>query len=400
MKSSILYFRIVTFLFFALVFFRWTGQVVAQEAITIDNCSELQLIGSNEDDYPLSGNYVLNSDINCKDSSEWNYDAIEEEYLGFAPLGTEATPFTGVFDGNGHVISNLFINRENEDFIGLFGKIYNEAQISDVGLSDINITGNIYVGGFVGRNREGVIKNSYVEGSVIGKQLVGGIVGQNRNGTVMNSYSKANVEGELVVGGLVGENWGEEEKEMIQNSYATGNIIGEDFVGGFLGENITGTIKNSYSTGNPEEEPEGEEDVGLFTGKNTGTIKNSFSYRGISSLDCIGAGDSSGCQIIDTGKIESFYNYGEPPLEVLYKEWDFKSIWSNIYNESDYPVFQWQVEVEETKEKSTKSIKRSGHRVVPWYQNPLFREELEEIKKEISLVQEIIDQLIELAKKR
>ena len=34
---------------------------------------------------------------------------------GWEPIGTQDNPFTGRFDGNGHTISNLFINRSSDE---------------------------------------------------------------------------------------------------------------------------------------------------------------------------------------------------------------------------------------------------------------------------------------------
>jgi len=92
---------------------------------------------------------------------------------------------------------------------------------------------------------------------------------------------------------------------------------------------------------------------------------------------------------------ESFYNYKEPPLEDLYKEWDFNNVWSDKYNKNDYPVLLWQVEEEEEEQKKTTS--RSPQRVVPWYQNPLYAQELEDIKNDLETIQEMIDEIIIVA---
>ena len=37
---------------------------------------------------------------------------------GWTPIGTAAKPFKGTFDGNGHVIRGLYINRPSEDGVG------------------------------------------------------------------------------------------------------------------------------------------------------------------------------------------------------------------------------------------------------------------------------------------
>lgn len=61
--------------------------------------------------------------------------------MGFLPIGnSNKNNFQGVFNGNNYSILELYINRPNTDRVGLFGQIYS-AKISNVGLSDIDITG-------------------------------------------------------------------------------------------------------------------------------------------------------------------------------------------------------------------------------------------------------------------
>lgn len=78
---------------------------------------------------------------------------------GWEPIGTSGSPFTGSFDGDGYTISNLFIDRMADSNIGLFGYTGETAKIWDLGLADVNLTGNFYVGGLVGQNY-GQITNS------------------------------------------------------------------------------------------------------------------------------------------------------------------------------------------------------------------------------------------------
>ena len=58
-----------------------------------------------------------------KDLDVSNY--ISENYptQGWLPIGTSSSPFKGTFNGNGHTISGLFINRSSTDYVGLFGYI-------------------------------------------------------------------------------------------------------------------------------------------------------------------------------------------------------------------------------------------------------------------------------------
>ena len=210
----------------------------------------------------LGGYYALGSNIDASQTASWNSDK------GFMPIGSSGSPFTGAFDGLGHIIDKLTINRPDLADVGLFGNA--EGTIRNVGLVDASITGKNYVGGLVGRNF-GDITNSYATGSVTGGGYeVGGLVGLNYGGTITSSYAKGSVVGnEGDVGGLVGYNFGD-----ITSSYATGSVNGNgDDVGGLVGFNYGGTITSSYATGSVV----GNGDYcGGLAGYNHGTITNSY----------------------------------------------------------------------------------------------------------------------------
>jgi len=95
----------------------------------VHNCEELQNIKN------LSGTcYVcLARDIDCSCTAGWN------EGAGFVPIGNSSNPFTGTFDGRGHKITGLYINRPSTDYVGLFGTIASGSEIKDVGLEDVDI---------------------------------------------------------------------------------------------------------------------------------------------------------------------------------------------------------------------------------------------------------------------
>ncbi len=182
----------------------------------------------------LNGNYALANDIDATITKTWNGDA------GFVPIGNENAPFNGTFDGRGHKIINLWINRSSQDYVGLFGYTTKNTVIENVGLVNVSVSGNYFVGGLVGLN-DGMVNNSYVTGSVSGNHgVVGGLVGIN-SGTVNNSYSTGNVTGSDDVGGLVGLNY----YGTVSNSYATGNVSGWNSLGGLVGDNY-GVLRNSH----------------------------------------------------------------------------------------------------------------------------------------------------------
>lgn len=94
---------------------------------------------------------------------------------GWNPIGTSSTPFTGTYDGNGHVIRGLQIT-STKDYQGLFGYA-SGATIQNVILEDAAIGGANYVGGVCGYAIGTTVKDCKVSGSVSGSNTVGGIVG-------------------------------------------------------------------------------------------------------------------------------------------------------------------------------------------------------------------------------
>ena len=98
----------------------------------------------------------------------------------------------------------LMINRPDTERVGLFGYTGDGTKIINVGLLDVKVKGDYFVGNLVGRNWYGTITNSYATGDVEGSQYdIGGLVGGN-GGYITNSYAVSTVTGSLYVGGLAG----------------------------------------------------------------------------------------------------------------------------------------------------------------------------------------------------
>lgn len=150
---------------------------------------------------------------------------------GWSPIGTEASDgFTGVYDGNAHTISGLYIDRP-ANAQGLFGHLTDGGQIRNLGLVDVSVNGgNWYIGGLVGRAMGGQIKNSFVTGNVSGQdRQVGCLVGRMDSqgefpGLVENVYSHCTVSGQDRVGGLIGKL--PTGDQQIRNVYSFGPVSG------------------------------------------------------------------------------------------------------------------------------------------------------------------------------
>ena len=208
----------------------------------------------------LATNFALGTNIDATTTSSWNAGQ------GFSPIGTNANPFNGSFDGLGHTISNLSITR-NMYYVGLFGEVGSTGIVRNTGMLGGSVHGGGYYDGILAGRNFGSISDSYTTGSLTGtSNSIGGLVGGN-NGTVSNSYSTATIGGANNTGGLVGINYG-----SISNSYATGAVAGGYDVGGLLGFNRSGTATNVYSTGAVN----GIANIGGLAGQNNGTVSNSY----------------------------------------------------------------------------------------------------------------------------
>lgn len=262
---------------------------------------------------------------------------------GWVPLG-HSYSFRGTYDGNGYVVSGLYINWPTGWNVGLFGQMWG-GTVKNLGVTDVYINSRLYVGaiagqinskstitgcyssgeiyasqahagGLVGKmKRESQIINSYSTCSVSGDaQTMGGLVGESQHssaiinsysqgdvvssnieigglvgklthgGIINNSHSSANVSGLSRVGGFVGFCWLSE----IHHSSANGSVIGESSnIGGFAGHNWRSTITNSHSLGNVE----GQSTVGGFAGRNRESdISDSYAKGDVSctNVDCGG----------------------------------------------------------------------------------------------------------------
>ena len=208
------------------------GNGTPDDPYVITNASELQAM---EDD--LHAHYELGSDVNASNTAQWN------DGRGFDPVGPGYdTAFHGTFDGTGHIIKGLTVDRSDDTRVGLFGVVEEGGRIRDLSVVSIDINGDFYSGGIVGSN-DGTVISSSVTGTVAGSNNVGGLAGSNA-GFLNTSHTNVSVTGGAQVGGLVGANF----DHVVYKSYAMGPVDGSSRVGGLVGSNYR-TITSSYATG-------------------------------------------------------------------------------------------------------------------------------------------------------
>ncbi len=279
----------------------------ASSPIAISTCTQLQNM-----DQDLTADYVLTKDISCYGSGSWNSGA------GFSPIGLaeSGTTFTGTFNGQGHTISGLTINRSTTSAAGLFYIIQGttvqsvnfvgssisghdnsgtlaagivDSQINNIHIEQASVStaASSNTGGLAGydyANGGNVsISGSWFSGTVDGFFDTGGLVGYMSFVNIINSYSTGAVSGTANVGGLVGEFqdfWG------INNTFSQADVTASgNNAGGLLGQIGDGMhgapfVYNSYATGSVTSSAD---NAGGLVGVAIAPIINSFAAGAVSA---------------------------------------------------------------------------------------------------------------------
>lgn len=258
----------------------------------IDSVSELEAIGTIN---TTGKNYVLIADLDLNDLTD-----------EFFPIGVNhgeyeaITPFSGTFDGMGHIINfnnKLYTNitADYASFYGLFGKIGATGTVQNLRVTGIitNKQGNtFYAGGVAGENN-GTIKNVISSVTIINSSentaCIGGIAGKN-TGTIKNCASTATISGENKAtvlnlgGGIVGLNEG--ASANIEYCWADGAIsfsyLQSCDAGGIAGLNVQSAkigncvaLNNKFSAANNGRIVAGTND-GMDSGTKPGILENNY----------------------------------------------------------------------------------------------------------------------------
>ncbi|HWD28581.1 MAG TPA: MBG domain-containing protein [Rhizomicrobium sp.] len=191
---------------------------------TISTLAGLEGIANN-----LSGSYALMADVDASAAGN------------FTPIGTLANPFTGAFDGQGHVISNLTIADSSGNPVGLFGAIGSGALVKNIGIVSGSISGSGSAGAIVGENLGGTIGTVFSLVPVTSTNgSAGGLVGHMQGGTITTAFSTGDVNG-VTAGGLIGAF----DSGTVGQTYASGAVTGAT-AGGLYGTLGSGTTTASY----------------------------------------------------------------------------------------------------------------------------------------------------------
>lgn len=335
------------------------GQGTIEDPYLISDCQGLQsIIG-----FP-SAHFKLMNDINC---AAFDYG----DGKGFMPIGSVQYPFVGILDGDYYVISNLNINRPNQDQVGLLGYIALEAAVKNLAIKNSIVIGGNNTGGLVGYATSatglGEISDVSFEGKVSGNMYVGGLVGHTSYKNIVNSDTIADVTTATdYAGGLVGQIY----HAVIQNSSATGVVksssetgqniggvtgyisgsypifeknfascivTGHSRVGGLIGYTTFTHIKDSYAQGEVHAKAYSGGLIGYIA---MGEVLNSYSANAVYGNEYTGGliGDNTSTTIEnsywDTIVSGQLYSAGGTPKtttemyqQVTYVNWDFNNTW-------------------------------------------------------------------------
>lgn len=315
------------------------GEGTASHPFQITNLTDLNWL-SDDPEY-WSYEFVQTADIDVSVTQYWeSWDGD-----GFIAVGNNGTEFTGKYNGQFHIIDNLYSNRPNKDYVAFFGST-NGATIENIGITNANVTGDGDVGSLAGIIANTTVRNCFSTGNVAGKgYAIGGLIGMNSHGsTISRSFSRATVNAlssGISVGGLTGSNSG-----GISKCFSHGNVSNGSTLGGLVGSNnVAGSIYNSYSIGAVS--GSGDE-IGGLVGNNLSTVSNSFW-----NTETSGEPASAGGTGKTAAEMQALPLYTNLDTEGLSQAWDFINDPYNDGNSNDhwgmnnsdnngYPFLDWQ----------------------------------------------------------
>ncbi len=154
-----------------------------------------------------SANAVLTDDITLNENVTVDGKPAEDTsgFRSWTPIGSEASPYEGIFDGTNHVINGLLCNDTSMSCAAFVGYL-KHSHVRNLTLKDCWISGSTMAAGICGKN-DGIISNCYVDGIITAQNdIAGGVCGLNNFGSIVNCYNAATVAAESLAGGICGSN--------------------------------------------------------------------------------------------------------------------------------------------------------------------------------------------------
>ena len=226
----------------------FSGEIANTQKIA--NTSDLYSFATRVNNGSTKFNAILKADIVVNENVLNDMGLLNNDGEGFkswTPIGfdTDGQRFEGIFDGQGHTISGLYVNDDTKSCVGLFGSTASTAAIKNVGVVDSYFHANENVAGICGSNL-GIIENcfnaatctasndniaagiaSYNDGSITYCYNVG-LLNENSGGICYRNYSGSIADCYFISGpanGIYVENYDEKrtaEKSAAQ--FASGEV--------------------------------------------------------------------------------------------------------------------------------------------------------------------------------
>lgn len=215
-------------------------------------------------------------------------------YTAWTPIGTVEHPFEGRFNGDGHIVTGLYIDDESIDYQGLFGVI-SGATVCDVTVKSGYIRNKEYAGAIVGFAKDNsVVFSCHNDNTtVINKQRAGGIVGWTDNSYVCNCSGRGYCYSDRCSGGIVGDVY---SNGKVYNCYSDAVVVGKELVGGISGGTTSADIQNCLLVGSVS-----EGGYLIAGGDGSRTLTNCFALQNDSVNTGLTMGaDSTTCQVFST----------------------------------------------------------------------------------------------------
>lgn len=269
---------------------------------------------------PECRGFELTEDLNFDTNNDGvinGNDLFWNDGKGWSPIGTREAPFSADFKGNGFSVANIFINRPESDYIGLFGFIEDGA-VSGISFNGdmARIEGGTQVGTVAGQIRESSISRIESSVDIFAEGSAGGIVGSTlRRPSLRHLVNMGNVTSESGdVGGIasrVNGNYSEVASNLgvLRSLVNTGNIAtnGTELQSaGGLFASVSGynIVSDSFSTGAVSGKYRVGALIGSFLGTTKSEIRNTFATGFVYSL---WSGSSGGLVASTSSRIYNSY---------------------------------------------------------------------------------------------
>lgn len=320
----------------------YAGSGKASDPYIICSCEQLQNIDNYLGWTYRNYYYYIAKDIDCSASKTWNGG------LGFNPIGDSnlANYFTySVLDGGMHKITNLYINRRNENGVALFSILYSST-VKNILFINSSISGAEHVATVFSsmasyNNDQNIIsKVGIINGTNRAQGRSVALLGGSISECILSeSFARGNVyvgtntsypQNNQDSGGFISSIY----DSIIVNSYFQGSVIGSfcGGNGGFMGYTFSNPVNISkiYSVATTAPCV-----PGITAGGNPGGfVYNSYWNNQISSqaTACGSGPDCTGVLGKTTAQMRQ---------QATYSGWDFTNTWK-IQEGVDYPKLKWE----------------------------------------------------------